>query len=82
LTDAPTPAYGYRMEIPAKVSVFNKTLEVKGKVANLIAINDAGFYEVTMEVNQKNHTVLFPVSETVLIFNEPLPEMAAIDIER
>jgi hypothetical protein len=70
------------MEIPSKVSVFNKTLEVKGKVANLIAISDAGYYEVTMEVNQKNHTVLFPVHETVLIFNEPLPETIAIDIER
>jgi hypothetical protein len=70
------------MEIPSKVSIFNKTLEVKGKVANLIAISDAGYYEVTMEVNQKNHTVLFPIHETVLIFNEPLPEMAAIDIER
>ena len=70
------------MEIPSKVSIFNKTLEVKGKVGTLIAVNEAGFYEVTMEVNQKNHTVLLPVADTVLIFNEPLPEVAAIEIER
>lgn len=70
------------MEIPSKVSIFNKTLEVKGKVGNLIAVSDAGYYEITMEVNQKNHTVLFPVAETVLIFNDPNPEVASIEIER
>lgn len=70
------------MEIPSKVSIFNKTLEVKGKIGTLIAVTEAGYYEITMEVNQKNHTVLFPVSETVLIFNEPNPEVASIEIER
>lgn len=70
------------MEIPSKVSIFNKTLEVKGKVGTLIAVSDAGYYEVTMEVNQRNHTVLFPIAETVLIFNEPMPEVASIEIER
>lgn len=70
------------MEIPSKVSIFNKTLEVKGKIGTLIAVTEAGYYEITMEVNQKNHTVLFPVSETVLIFNEPNPEVATLDIER
>ena len=70
------------MEIPSKVSIFNKTLEVKGKGGTLIAVNDAGFYEITMEVNQKTHTVLMSVAETVLIFNEPEPEVASIEIER
>jgi len=70
------------MEIPSKVSVFNKTLEVKGKAGMLVAINE-GFYEVNMEINQKNHTVLFPIEETVIIFNEPLPPTAEdIEIER
>jgi hypothetical protein len=59
------------MEIPSKVSIFNRTLEVKGKAATLIAINDYGFYEVVLEVQQRNHTVLFPISETVLIFSLP-----------
>ena len=76
--------YGYaRMEIPAKVSIFNKTLEVKGKPATLIAINDHGFYEVVLEVQQRNHTVLLPVSETVLIFNEAMPTVATdFEVER
>ena len=71
------------MEIPAKVSVFSRTLEVKGKPATLVAINGQGFYEVVMEVQQKNHTVLFPIHETVLIFNEALPPVAAdLEVER
>ena len=61
------------MEIPSKVSIFNRTLEIKGKAGTLIAINDSGFYEVVLEVQQRNHTVLFPIAETVLIFNEALP---------
>jgi len=71
------------MEIPSKVSVFNKTLELKGKVAQLVALDDRGFYELTMEVNQKVHTVLLPIAETVVIFNDPQPEIeVGVEIER
>ena len=71
------------MEIPAKVSIFSRTLEVKGKPATLVAINAHGFYEVVMEVQQRNHTVLFPINETVVIFNEALPAIAAdFEVER
>ena len=72
------------MEIPSKVSVFNRTLEIKGKAATLIAVNeDGGFYEVVLEVQQRNHTVLFPIAETVIIFNEALPASSAeFEVER
>lgn len=72
------------MEIPSKISIFNRTLEVKGKAGTLIAINeDAGYYEVVLEVQNRNHTVLFPISETVIIFNEALPTIAAdFEVER
>jgi len=71
------------MEIPAKVSIFNRTLEVKGKPATLVAINAHGFYEVVMEVQQRNHTVLLPVAETVLIFNDAMPAIAEeLEVER
>jgi hypothetical protein len=71
------------MEIPSKVSVFNRTLEIKGKAATLVAINDDGFYEVILEVQQRNHTVLFPIAETVLIFNEAVPAIASdFEVER
>jgi hypothetical protein len=71
------------MEIPSKVSIFNRTLEVKGKAGTLIAINDLGFFEVVLEVQSRNHTVLFPIAETVIIFNEALPSIAAdFEVER
>ena len=71
------------MEIPAKVSVFNKTVEFKGKAGTLVAVNDLGFYEIVVEVQQRNHTVLFPITETVVIFNEALPTIAAdFEVER
>ena len=72
------------MEIPAKVSIFNRILEMKGKQATLISINeDAGYFEVVMEVQQRNHTVLLPITETVVIFNEALPAISAdFEVER
>ncbi|MEO8382528.1 MAG: hypothetical protein ABI779_22905 [Acidobacteriota bacterium] len=72
------------MEIPSKVSIFNRTVEFKGKAGTLVAINEeAGFYEVIVEVQQRNHTVLFPIAETVIIFNEALPAIAAeFEVER
>ena len=70
------------MEIPAKVSVFNRTLEVKGKAGTLVSISD-GYYEVILEVQQRNHTVLFPVADTVVIFNEAIPDLAGdFEVER
>jgi hypothetical protein len=71
------------MDIPAKVSIFNRTLEIKGKPGTLISINDDGYFEVVLEVQARNHTVLFPIAETVLIFNEALPNIAAdFEVER
>ena len=71
------------MEIPSKVSVFNRTLEVKGKPGTLVAISEDGYYEVTLQVQDKLHTVLFPIVETVLIFNDPLPQASAdFEVER
>lgn len=71
------------MEIPSKVSIFNRTLEVKGKPGTLIAISDSGYYEIVLEVQSRNHTVLFPIAETVVIFNEALPAISAdFEVER
>jgi len=71
------------MEIPSKVSVFNRTLEIKGKAGTLIAVNEEGYYEIVLEVQQRNHVVLFPIAETVLIFNEAMPTISAdFEVER
>ena len=72
------------MEIPAKVSVFNRTLEIKGKAGTLVAISEEGaYYEIILEVQQKNHTVLFPIADTVVIFNEAMPALGPdFEVER
>jgi hypothetical protein len=72
------------MEIPSKVSIFNRTLEIKGKAGTLIAIDEqAGFYQIVLEVQSRNHTVLFPIAETVLIFNDAVPSISAdFEVER
>jgi hypothetical protein len=71
------------MEIPAKVSVFNRTLEIKGKAATLVAISADGYYEIILEFQSRNHSVLFPIAETVLIFNEALAQISAdFEVER
>lgn len=71
------------MEIPSKVSIFNRTLELKGKSATLVAVSADGYYEVNMEVNQRIHTVLLPIAESVVIFNEPVPQISAdFEVER
>ena len=71
------------MEIPAKVSVFNRTLELKGKPATLVAVDERGYYEIVMDFQQRTHRVLFPIGETLLIFNEPVPTIGAeFEVER
>ena len=71
------------MEIPAKISIFNRTLEIKGKHGTLVSISEEGYYEVILEVQQRNHTVLFPIAETVVIFNEALSTISAdFEVER
>jgi hypothetical protein len=71
------------MEIPSKVTLFNRTLELKGKQANLIAISTDGFYEIVMEFQGRNHTVLFPIAETTIIFNEAIPTLGGeFEVER
>jgi len=71
------------MEIPSKVSVFNRTLEVKGKPGMLVAISSEGYFEIILEVQSRNHTVLFPIAETVVIFNDAVPATSAdFEIER
>ena len=48
-----------------------------------MAISSQGYYEVVMEVQQRNHTVLLPITDTVLIFNDALPTISEeLEVER
>ena len=60
------------MEIPSIVTVFHSNAQFNNKRGTLVAVSNEGYYEVNMDLGQRRHTVLFPIAETVLIFNEPL----------
>jgi len=71
------------MDLPAKVIVFSPCLEIKNRPAVLVSVSSGGYYELTMEFSGRRHSVLAPVSQTGLIFNEPVPEVETLDgIER
>jgi hypothetical protein len=71
------------MEIPSKVLVYNRTLEMKSQPGTLIAINDIGFYEIVIVSQGRNHTVLCPIADTAIIFNDALPSISAdFEVER
>ena len=72
-----------RMEIPSKVSIFNRTLEIKGKPGTLVAINADGLLRSRDRSADAQPHRAFPVAETVIIFNEALPPIAAdFEVER
>ena len=60
------------MEIPAIVTVFHSNAQFNNKRGTLVALSAEGYYEINMDLGQRRHTVLFPITETVLIFNERL----------
>jgi hypothetical protein len=59
------------MELPARVVVFCPILEFKNKPARLIAISPHGYYEVRIDVGERNHTALLPIAGTGVVFQEP-----------
>ena len=71
------------MEIPADVLVHNDILNLKGVAARLLRVND-GYYEINLQFGGNVHRVLLPVARTVVIQQEPEPNVAAdaAEIER
>lgn len=59
------------MELPARVVVYCPVLELKNRPARLVAISPHGYYEVRIEIGERNHTALLPIADTGLIFQEP-----------
>lgn len=71
------------MELPARVVVFCPILEVKNKPARLVGVSPHGYYEVRLDVGERNHTALLPISATALVFQEPnVTGEAQLEIER
>jgi hypothetical protein len=59
------------VEIPARVVVYCPILELKNRPARLVAISPHGYYEVRLDIGERNHTALLPIVGTGLIFQEP-----------
>lgn len=72
------------MELPAKVLIFtNLVPELNAKSGLLISIAEEKFYEIQVQFREKRHTVLLPVNQTVLIFEDPLLDVKPdFEIER
>lgn len=72
------------MDLPAKVIIYNTVFpELNTKSGELISIAPENYYEVHIQFREKRHTVLLPVAQTVLIFEDPLLDVKAdFEIER
>ena len=70
------------MELETQVRVYNESLGVKGAKGRLIAINQAGFYEVALEVKERYHEALLPISGTVILSAEAIAETERLEVER
>lgn len=70
------------MELETQVRVYNESLGVKGAKGRLIAINEAGFYEVALEVKERYYEALLPIGATVILSAEAIAERDKIEVER
>ncbi len=71
------------MDLPARVIVFAPVMEIKNKPATLVSVSEHGYYELRMEFSGRRHTVLAPILQTGLIFNDPEEEFETVsEIER
>ena len=60
------------MDIPAKVYITCPSAELKKQPGTLIAVSANGFYEVHVQFGSNTHAMLLPVSETSILYAEPV----------
>ncbi len=70
------------MDLDTRVRVYNEALGVKGAKGRLMAINKAGFYEVSLEVKENYYEALLPISSTVILSADAIEEEVRIEVER
>ena len=73
------------MELPVAVLIHNEQLGLKAAAGSLLQIQPEGFYLVMTRFGSQQHRVQLPISQTVLIFEEPeepAPTGEEIEIER
>ena len=60
------------MDIPAKVYITCPSAELKKQPGTLIALSPHGCYECHVQFGSNTHTMLLPVSETSVLYAEPV----------
>ena len=71
------------MDIPAKVYITCPSAELKKQPGTLIAVSANGFYEVHVQFGSNTHAMLLPVTETSVLYAEPvLTPPAGFELER
>lgn len=72
------------MDLPAKVTIYTTVFpDLNAKSGELISIAPENYYELHILFREKRHIVLLPISQTILIFEEPLLDVKAdFEIER
>ncbi len=70
------------IEREASVRVYNESLGVKGAKGRLVRVDEAGFFEITLEAGGKTYTTLLPVAATVVMAADPIEEFPGLDVER
>ena len=58
-----------------KVFIYNEVLGLKGSPGILQAVNADGYYDTIIKIKEKRHRIFLPVSQTIIIFSEPIIEM-------
>ncbi len=64
------------------IRVYNDALGVKGAKGRLLNVKDQGYYEVSLEVKDKMYQAYLPISGTVILAAEAVPESESVEVER
>ena len=65
-----------------KVFIYNELLGLKGTPGVLQQTHARGYYDLVIKIKENRHRILLPISQTVIIFSEPIIEMDhSLDLE-
>lgn len=73
------------MDLPVGVLIHNEMLGLKGTHGVLMQIAEQGYFVAIVTFGDKLHRVLLPISDTVLILEDPeeeTPSNEQIEVER
>jgi hypothetical protein len=71
------------MEIPSNVRVYFDAIAGEARRGRLLAVSDAGYYEVSLQLAGGSFRALLPIERTFILSDEPEEQVSeSIEIER